>query len=102
MFEFRQFLVMHTRSKVQRQTATVDPKNQDSRQEFCVVFPSFNDDVSLPTHINMSENRNMYLSFASLGVVNDLTCLINVFGQKNEQAQPSQRMCLKIQQAILF
>lgn len=42
-------------------------------------FLTFEDDVSLPTHINMSENRNMYLSFASLGVVNDLTCLIIIY-----------------------
>lgn len=108
----RTFLVMHIRSpfwfrfvpKVQWQAATVDPKKIKIPGEEClkccvVFFLRSLDDVSLPTHINMSENRNMYLSFASLGVVNDLTCLIIIYyvflGRKKGQraeAGPRQRM----------
>lgn len=90
---FRLFCSVH---EFTNQLQLLTRKNRDSRKEFlkrAVFFVSLGD-VSLPTHINV------YLSFASLGVVNDLVVwllFIMFFGQKKQRARSR-----KIQRAILF
>lgn len=113
-YELRDFLSTRNFSVLHIFARRSDSIGSESSKSNCNCWPSRKnvldvvftllDDVSLPTHINMSKNRNMYLSFASLGVVNDLTCLIIIYyvflGEKKRRQ--TRQIILKIRREILF